>query len=77
MRVSFSATGSLRDYLPAADGVAEIELPPGATVADLLQQLGITWGEVGIVVVNGEMTDEEAVLRAGDRVELIAPVGGG
>ena len=77
MQVSFSATGSLRQYVPAAGGAAEIDIAPGTTVAMLLERLDITWGEVGIIVLNGQMVEEEAVLHEGDRIELIAPMGGG
>ena len=77
MNITFSASGVLRRYIPGAGDSAVVDLPPGATVADLFQHLDMTWGEVGVIAVNRQMAGEETVLREGDRVELFAPIGGG
>jgi len=37
----------------------------------------MTWGEVGIIAINGQMAGEESALHERDRVALLAPLGGG
>ena len=60
-----------------------VELPEGATVADLTQEMRrqlpmLAPPEVQIVVaVNADYADPETVLRHGDDVCLIPPVSGG
>ena len=56
---------------------AEIELPEGAAVADLLDKLQIQLQDVGIVVVNARSGTFQQKLQADDRITLIPPIGGG
>ena len=56
---------------------AEVELPEGAAVADLLDKLQIPLQDVGIVVVNARSGTFQQKLQADDRITLIPPVGGG
>lgn len=77
MRVRFSATGNLRQYLPGPGDSVVVEMPEGGTVSDLLRRLGVVWGEAGIIALNGELAGEESLLHDGDEVEMVAPIGGG
>ncbi|MHB1134047.1 MAG: MoaD/ThiS family protein [Chloroflexota bacterium] len=77
MQVHFGAFGDLRNYMPAPVDRLVLEVTDQATVADLLAQLGVPWGEVGIVAVNGKLADEKSPLNPGDLVEIFDPVGGG
>jgi molybdopterin converting factor subunit 1 len=55
-----------------------IDLPEGATVADLLEQLPATvTGRTFYVSVNQEYAQRDTVLHAGDEVGLLPPVSGG
>ena len=56
---------------------SSIELPRGATVADLLMQLQINRSDVGIIVINGIPGTSGTLLQSGDRVTLIPLIGGG
>jgi len=56
---------------------AEVELPEGAAVADLLDKLQIPLQDVGIVVVNARSGTFQQKLQADDRITLIPPIGGG
>ena len=74
MRVLVSLFASLRIDRFAE---AEIELPEGATVTDLLDKLHIPLKDVGIVVVNARSGTFQQKLQADDRITLIPPIGGG
>ncbi len=56
---------------------AEVELPEGAAVSDLLDKLQIPLQDVGVVVVNARSGTFQQKLQADDRITLIPPVGGG
>ena len=58
-------------------GRDSLELPAGATVADLLTRLAIDRAEVGILVINGKPGKIKDRLAPGDRVTLIPIIGGG
>lgn len=59
---------------------ADVELPDGGTVGDLLDRLGLA-GRVVIVEHNGQPlprgTAASAALADGDRLELVRAVAGG
>ena len=77
MNVRVIPFGVLKDRLEAA----EVELPQGATVAELLDQLSARLPEPllrGIAVgVNAEYATASQVLKEGDEVGLLPPVSGG
>ena len=56
---------------------SSVDLPRGATVADLLMQLQINLSDVGILVINGIPGTTGTLLQSGDRVTLIPIIGGG
>jgi molybdopterin converting factor subunit 1 len=56
----------------------ELDLPPGARVADALERLGDLGGGAPLVMaVNREYADEDQILAPGDELALIPPVSGG
>ncbi len=54
-----------------------LEYPPGATVARVLEELGLPDKEVGIALVNGRHADTSGVLNDGDTLSLFPVIGGG
>lgn len=54
-----------------------LEVPAGATVADLLAQLAINPADVGVIIVNGRSGTVKKRLRAGDKLTFIPIIGGG
>ena len=54
-----------------------VELPAGATAADLLTRLGINLSEVGVLIINGKQGTAKDRLAKGDRLTLIPIIGGG
>lgn len=77
MDIQLHAT--LAPFLPpgSRDGVASLELPEPATVADLIRQLAIPADLSRIVLVNGHDVEDDAALRAGDVVDVFPPLAGG
>jgi molybdopterin synthase catalytic subunit len=83
MQVRVLPFGVLKDWLGSS--TAMVELPEGATVAELLERLGGGQGESrsalalrGIAVsVNAEFAPATQVLCEGDEVGLLPPVSGG
>lgn len=53
------------------------QLPDGATVGQLIQQLGLPEEEVKLVFVNGIVRDRAHRLADGDELGIFPPVGGG
>ena len=54
-----------------------IDIEEGATVADLLDALGVPPDGRSYVQLNGTRQGLAAVLREGDEVRVIVPLGGG
>ncbi|HXG11226.1 MAG TPA: MoaD/ThiS family protein [Gemmataceae bacterium] len=79
MQIRVKLMGSLRSKLPPeAKGTALLDLEPGAVVAAALEKLGISGGQVHLVMVNGSMEpDRQRPLTDGDELTVFPPVAGG
>ncbi len=79
MRIRLNLYASLSRYQPsAAAGDPELaEVAEGATISELLGQLGVPADAVKVVFLNGVHAKPEAKLREGDRVGVFPPVAGG
>mgnify|MGYP005848524891 CR=1 FL=1 len=60
-----------------SEGRQEVDLPDGATVADLVRLLQVDERLVCLVAVNGRAVGQTATLADGDAVDLIPPITGG
>lgn len=70
--------GHLAWYRPDKNAHVEIHITTPARLVDILEQLNISLGEVGLVVINGELTElSSAVVKESDSVDLYPPIGGG
>lgn len=84
MRVCVRLFASLRDRIPdAARGQAELTLPDGTSLQELIERLEIPAVQAQMVLVNGEQAPrkEEArrdvTLAEGDTVSIFPPLAGG
>jgi len=78
INVTVTLFADLRRYLPrGADGPQRYDLPPSATVADLLAALGIASDVELTAAVNGELAARDAPLHDGAEVMLLSPMEGG
>jgi molybdopterin synthase catalytic subunit len=79
MQVRVLSFGVLKDWLGSSS--ATVELPRGATVAELLARLGAERPAEALrgvaVSVNAEIAGKTHVLNEGDEVGLLPPVSGG
>ncbi len=79
MHVNVRLFATLRRYVPDGNGgsALEIDLPEGATVADLTRQLGLPSEEVKLTFVNGRSRAEDWRLQPEDEIGIFPPIGGG
>jgi len=77
MQITFCAFGDLRRHTPGQKERLPVEVPDHTTVLRVLEDVGVPWGEVGLVVVNGALVDERRELADGDKLEVFSPIGGG
>jgi sulfur carrier protein ThiS len=70
--------GHLSFYEPQRRAWVDLVLPEPQRLPNLLAGLGIPPGEVALVVINGELAQEDKpILTDEDQVELYPPMGGG
>ena len=79
MKVELNLYATLARYLPAeaSAGSGMLDVSPGITVNELLDQLGIPADLVKLIFINGTHANGDAVLKEGSRVGVFPPVGGG
>jgi molybdopterin converting factor small subunit len=80
MQVRVKLMAALRSKLPpdAKGGVARLEIEPAATVASVLEKLGIPTGHIHLVMVNGSQeADKQRASADGDELVVFPPVAGG
>ena len=74
MDVEIRLFESLKKHRPEG---AKVRLAAGSRVNDLLDALGISMDDVGILIINQSDGRFDQPLRNGDEVTLIPPIGGG
>lgn len=79
MKIEVRLFANLADYLPPGTrgSSASVEVPDGATVADLVRRLAIPDELPRLMLVNGRDAGAEWRLAPGDVVSLIPPLAGG
>ncbi|MEM4724530.1 MAG: MoaD/ThiS family protein [Candidatus Hadarchaeum sp.] len=79
MRITVKLYATLRRYKPGlAPGAGfSLDVPPGATVSQVVEQLGIPDGVALVPMVNNEAQGLDYVLAEGDTLHLFPPVAGG
>jgi len=79
VKIEVRLFANLADYLPPGTrgSSATIEVPDGATLADLVGRLAIPDDLPRLMLVNGQDAGAERRLRPGDVVSVIPPLAGG
>ena len=79
MEVHVKLYGTLGKHVAGYDhrrGLA-VDVPGGATVTDLLNQLAVPLKKIGVVSVDGRLVGRAAPLRPGAVVKVFHPIFGG
>jgi molybdopterin converting factor small subunit len=78
IKIEVRLFATLTAYLPGREGnAANMELPDGATVGDLVQMLAIPDDLPRVTLVNGRNAELDQRLLSGDVVTLFPPLAGG
>ena len=79
MTIQVALYAGLTRYLPrgAQERKATLRVPDGATVLEVMRQLGVPDDVPCIPVVDGKRATAETVLRDGETLSLFPPLTGG
>ena len=79
MKIEIALYATLSKYLPpdAQNRKAALEVKEGATVREVMSQLGIPRDLPNILLVNGRQAPEETVLKDGEILSIFPPLAGG
>jgi molybdopterin converting factor small subunit len=79
VKIEIRLFANLADYLPRGGhgSSATVDVPDGATVADLVRRLAIPDDLPRLMLVNGQDAGGERRLAPGDVVSIIPPLAGG
>ena len=84
MRITLKLFATLEKYLPAArkaHNEAVVEVPDGASAAEVLRRFGVPREEVHLVLVDGRFVQADALddvrLKDGEALAVWPPVAGG
>jgi sulfur-carrier protein len=79
MSLQIFLNATLRQYVPDYNPFAglSLEMPPGATVAQVITRLHLPAAEVTLIMVDGRRRDPDYRLRGDERLGLFPPIGGG
>lgn len=79
MKIEVALFATLSKYLPpgAQNRRAVIEVKDGATVREVLTQLGIPPELPNILLVNGRQSPENTVVKEGETLSVFPPLAGG
>ncbi len=74
MQITVKLMGTLKPKQPSTP----LELPAGATIEQVMEQLDVATNAVQVTTVNGQLIhDRRHALQDGDELTLLPPVGGG
>jgi len=79
MKIAIALYATLSQYLPpeAQNRKAVIEVTDGATVRDVMTQLGIPRDLPNILLVDGRQAREDTALTDGQTLSIFPPLAGG
>jgi len=79
MQVQIQLFATLTDYLPkdSRGKAINLEVDPGTSIQELLQELQIPQDLVKLIFKNGIQAQNKDILEENDRIGVFPPIGGG
>ncbi len=79
MKIEIALYATLSQYLPpgAENRKAVIDARDGATVREIMTQLGIPQAYPNILLVNGKQAHTDTVVKDGETLAIFPPLAGG
>jgi molybdopterin converting factor small subunit len=79
MKIEVALYATLTQYLPpgAQNRKAAIEVRDGATIREVMTQLGIPQNHPNMLLVNGKHAGDDTALRDGEVLSVFPPLAGG
>lgn len=78
MRIEVRVFATLTAFLPPlTEGATTLDVPPGSTIHDVIERLGIPADLERVSLVNGVDATPERPLSPGDVLTLFPPLAGG
>ena len=79
MRVRVKLFGTYREHLPPGTNgsIAEVDVPPGSTVREILTPFEIPMDDSSVILLNGLNVSPDIVVTEGDTVAAFSAIAGG
>ena len=79
MRVRVKLIATYREHLPpgTVGNIVEVDIPPDATVREILTPFGIPLDDSSVIVVNGFTVPLDSTVNEGDMVAAFSAIAGG
>jgi molybdopterin converting factor small subunit len=77
VKVTVAAFGAMREYVSGGLGRAELDLPAGSRVGDVVDALGAPRRLVFVALIDGLQADLDQAVHEGAEVTLMPPFAGG
>jgi molybdopterin converting factor small subunit len=77
VKVTVAAFGAMREYMSGGQGRAELDLPAGSRVGDVVDALGAPRRLVFAALIDGLQADLGQEVHEGAEVTLMPPFAGG
>lgn len=77
MKISIVFKSSLKRYVSEKNYTKELYLSEGTTIREVLSELNIIKGEVGLTILNSEIVEQDTILMDKDELEIYPIFGGG
>lgn len=74
MAVTLIAAGMLKEYI---GGRSRLELAPGSTVREMLEEIGVPPELVAVVVREGRLVPKDYRPQDGETIKVFTVIGGG
>ncbi len=78
-RVIVKLYGTLRKKIDGYDSAKglDIEIKDGATIGEIVTDLGIPESKIGFVTANGTIVNADSIVTSGDIIKVFQPIFGG